>query len=196
MERWMRLCLRLVFWLLLLLPLPLLLTVTFFVVFGLMVDSHYGQIRPRATRAQIAMLDMAVEAFRLDCGRLPGSLDELLGVFREPDCVKSTHRLSSLIDPYGEPFVYWRAADASRFEIRSLGRDRVYGSADDVSSNDWSWPWPRPWYERVDGWRRVSALLPLLLAGAIVYRVVAAFAGAFRIAWRRWHRPPQQRGNS
>lgn len=153
--------------------------------------------RARVAEVQAVRLGADVETFRVDCGRLPDSLDELAGVVREPDCVKSARRLSSLIDPYGEPFVYWRAADGGRFEIRSLGRDHVYGSADDVASDDWTWPWPRPWYVRVDGWRLMSVLLlPLLLAVAIGFRVIKVLVGALRTAWRRWHEPPRRRGNA
>lgn len=93
-----------------------------------------------ASRAGIWKLAMCVEAFQLDCGRLPDQLDELISEVRPEGCAGPWARASDLRDPYGSRFVYRRSADGSSFEVRGIGRDRVYGSADDVTTSDRPWP--------------------------------------------------------
>ncbi|HVH34158.1 MAG TPA: hypothetical protein VM847_08625, partial [Tahibacter sp.] len=68
-------------------------------------------------------------------------------------------KVSDLLDPYGNRFVYWRSGDGRTFEVRGIGRDRVYGSADDVTTSNWTWPWPEPFW-RTRPWNCVIVTLP------------------------------------
>lgn len=151
---------------------------------GLIVNHGcINQGRPfHAVRAAATRLEMVIEVFRLDCGRLPDSLDELSGVVRERNCVKDPVRRSVLVDPFGVPMVYWRSADGSAFEVRSIGRDRVYGSADDVSTSDWEWPWPRPWNWQVIGQRAFALLVLIALAASAAYTVFLGLWALWRLA--------------
>lgn len=180
---------RALFWLLVFWPLVVVLVLAGYVAFDTTLGCNLGPGRYRATRAQAAKLEMSVEAFRLDCGRLPDSLDELLGTASEPDCVKNAARPSHLIDPFGAPFTYWRAADGSRYEVRSRGLDRIDGNADDITADGLVGPLPTSRYQRVDWPRLVGAVLLVLLVAAIAARVFAAFGAGLRLAWRRWHTP-------
>ncbi len=135
-----------------------------------------------SARAAAIRLETVIEVFRLDCGRLPDSLDELSGVVRERNCVKDPVRRSVLVDPFGVPMVYWRAADGSAFEVRSIGRDRVYGSADDVSTSDWEWPWPRPRNWQVIGQRAFALLVLIALAASAAYTVFLGLWALWRLA--------------
>lgn len=154
-----------------------------------------GSVYQRTARSQIRSLERHVQAFRQGCGRLPYDLGELIGVVREPACSTLVRSRFQLIDRLGTPFAYWHSADGTRFHIRALGPDRIYGSADDVVSNDRIWGWPRPWYERLEWWRLISVLLPLLLIVAIGFQPIIVFVGAFRIAWCGWHTPLGSGGN-
>lgn len=143
-----------------------------------------------AARAATTRLEMEIEVFRLDCDRLPDSLDELSGVVRGRNCVKHPVRNSVLVDPFGVSMVYWRSADGSAFEVRSIGRDRVYGSADDVSTSDWERSWPRPWNWQVIGSRAFVLLVLLALVATAVYTAFVGLRGFWRVGRRVLRRGP------
>lgn len=132
-----------------------------------------------ASRAGIWKLAMCVEAFQLDCGRLPDQLDELISEVRPEGCAGPWARASDLRDPYGSRFVYRRSADGSSFEVRGIGRDRVYGSADDVTTSDRPWPWLETFWRRplwdcvivTLPWFSIPLGPPLWLMAAIVRRI-------------------------
>jgi len=113
---------------------------------------------------------MSIEAFQLDCGRLPYALDELLGVVSQGDCAAvEIERLRMLLDPWDNPFAYWRAADGRTFEVRSIGPDRVFASADDAVSRGWSWPWPNPYTRFRPNWQGIIELvLPALIGFVLI----------------------------
>jgi len=128
-----------------LLPLMPMLLMLAVMMGGLRCDFTRG--RERVARAYLVRLEMSVELFRLECGRLPNALDELVGVVNQENCASAAvSQLSQLKDPWGNWFVYWRSPDGRRFEVRAVGRDGVYGSADDVVADDWKWPWPEPYW--------------------------------------------------
>jgi general secretion pathway protein G len=80
-------------------------------------------------RAQIAGLVSAVEAYRLDTGELPGSLDALVRPpARSPRAVPYLQGNQSLLDPWNRPFRYHVNVDGT-FLIESLGRDGQRGGA-------------------------------------------------------------------
>ncbi|WP_386069222.1 type II secretion system protein GspG [Tahibacter sp. UC22_41] len=140
-----------------------------------------------ASEAGAWKLAMSIEAFQLDCGRLPDRLDELTGEARSGTCaVRPWAKASDLRDAYGTRFVYWRSDDGSTFEVRGIGRDRVYGSADDVTTADWTWPWPEPFWRRRP-WNCVIATLPWfsIPLGPPLWLMVAIVRRIHRTARRR-----------
>lgn len=155
----------------------LLVVVVAFWVLDSVGSCRLGPGRYLAARVQAERLAMVVEGFRDDCGRLPDQLDELFGVVRERNCFTTPPRPSQLVDPWGSRFVYWRASDGTAFELRSVGRDRVYGNFDDLASSGWSWPWPQPpwsWEERSQRFGPIAAfVLALLLMAGLAQRFFA-----------------------
>lgn len=149
-------------------------------------DLEHG--RYRAAQVQAERLALVVEGFRNDCGRLPDQLDELFGVVRDRNCFTTPPRFSQLVDPWGSRFVYWRADDGRTFEVRSVGRDRTYGSFDDATSGCWTWPWPQPPWSWAERGRRVAPIvmlvLVLLLLGALTLRLLEFAIRLVRAVWR------------
>lgn len=136
-----------------------------------------------AAIAQAERLETSIEAFQRDCGRLPYALDELVGVVSHDDCRDiATLRLPMLTDPWGNTFSYWRAADGRTFEVRSIGPDRVYANADDVSTSDWEWPWPRPWNWEVIGSRAFVLTVLLALAATVAHIAFVVLRRLWRVA--------------
>ena len=67
--------------------------------------------RGKTAHAHLVRLEMLVEQFRLECGRLPRALDELAGVLDRDECDRVRGpRLSEFKDPWGNWFVYWRSS--------------------------------------------------------------------------------------
>lgn len=133
-----------------------------------------------ANKAGAWKLYMSIEAFQLDCGRLPDRLDELTGEAHSDGCTPLPRsRASDLRDPYGSPYAYWRSDDGRSFEVRGIGRDRVYGSADDVTTSDWTWPWPEPFWRsrswdceiRILSWFSIALVPAVWLMVLLVRRI-------------------------
>jgi hypothetical protein len=135
--------------------------------------------RWRTALADLVRLEMSVERFRLNCGRLPHALDELIGLLDHDECdSRSVAPLSKLKDPWGNCFVYWRSPDGRRFEVRAVGRDGVYGSRDDVVKNGWQWPWPEPyWRSWIPDRRMAEFFLRLALVCVVVGWPLSAVVG-------------------
>ncbi|MCQ4164300.1 hypothetical protein [Tahibacter harae] len=146
-----------------------------FAEFGLRCDTQW-----MGRKAAVLMTAQAVENFRSDCGRLPYSLDELIGPVAVPAVCQGRRYVgeSGLRDGYGY-LHYWKSASDAVFVVRSTGRDRVFGTADDYASDSdepgsWHWPWPDPhkeWLAWLQPFRPVLGflLIPILL-------VIAAFS--------------------
>lgn len=102
------------------------------------VGTQLGAER-NATAAQIKGLDNDIERFRLDCGRYPESLDELL---TKPDD-------ETLADKWHGPYLKSAAADAwqtplgyrhpgqyneQTYDLWSYGQDKQDGTDDDITN--------------------------------------------------------------
>lgn len=117
------------------------------------------------SQALLSRIEMSVAAFELDCGRLPDSVDELLGVVRDAQTCRSRieYRHERLKGPFGDYVYYWKNDASGRFHLRLLGKDRVFGSADDVTID----PEPHVWGGRLieqREQRRAMGLFVLLSA--------------------------------
>lgn len=80
--------------------------------------------------AQMEMLATSLDAFRLDVGRYPEQLDELLNSDKKgwdgPYLPKNVP-----LDPWGNPYVYRFPGQANDFDLISLGADGVDGGEED-----------------------------------------------------------------
>ena len=98
---------------------------------------------PAEVKAQLKVIETAVELYRLDAGSYPRRLEELLTPPKEAKDAKgwSGPYLKSPdgsvpVDPWGNPYqVFWRGKEKERFlGIGSLGPDGKFGTEDDVLS--------------------------------------------------------------
>lgn len=103
-------------------------------------DLHCGY-RPNWPKAHQVKVEMSVEAFELDCGRLPHSVDELYGVVGGARRCSGPWLKPSDYRVYGMTVYYWKNEADDTFQLRLLGRDGVLGSADDVTVD----PEPHVW---------------------------------------------------
>lgn len=118
-----------------------------------------------ASRAQLSRIEMSVAAFELDCGRLPDSVDELLGAVRDNDVCRSRmeYDRNRLRGPYGDYVYYWKNGSGGGFHVRLLGKDRAFGSADDVTLEPEPHIWGGTLIEQREQ-RRAICLFALLTA--------------------------------
>lgn len=135
--------------------------------------------RGKTAHAHLVRLAMLVEQFRLQCGRLPKALDELVGVLDREECDGvRVPRLSEFKDPWGNWFAYWRSSHGSRFEVRAIGKDGIYGTADDVVVDGWKWPWPEPyWRSWIPGRWMAEFFLQLAVVCVVIGWPLSALAG-------------------
>jgi general secretion pathway protein G len=85
--------------------------------------------RGQLARSSAEELVNAVNLFRMDHGKLPGSLDDLLHPPHEDGGARAyVNRRDNFLDPWKRPFAY-RVVEGGRFEISSLGRDGAAGGA-------------------------------------------------------------------
>jgi general secretion pathway protein G len=92
------------------------------------------QANEAAARAGISNIETALDAFEVDCGRFPDSLDALMN----PPQTGTTQRppyLSKLpIDPWGNAFVYrYPGTHGTGYDLYSWGADGREGT-DDITN--------------------------------------------------------------
>lgn len=91
----------------------------------------FGTSQVKTTRAQIAQLSTAVEAFKLDVGRYPTEEEGLAALVTRPDNTPGWQRpylekSTVPVDAWGRPFIYKIDADYG-FRIISYGGDGAPG---------------------------------------------------------------------
>ncbi len=112
-----------------------------------MVFSHVGDAKQSAARAQIELLGLALEAYRLDNDYYPSSAQGLEALrtapqgdpgarnWRGPNLKKTVPT-----DPWGRPYVYKSPGDANPqgYDLLSYGRDgQPGGSGEDADVTSW-----------------------------------------------------------
>jgi general secretion pathway protein G len=110
------------------------------ILVGLVVPrffSHVGRSEVQAARVQIDSLEKALEAFRLDAGRLPNSSEGLAALVDKPSGLNRWRgpylRKGLPKDPWGNAYVYKFPGPKYDFEIISFGKDgQVGGEGDDA----------------------------------------------------------------
>lgn len=88
---------------------------------------RYEKSKEEIARAQLEMLSSAIEAFRLDVGRYPNSLDELLKCddpnWRGPYLAK--RKIPK--DPWGRDYQYKYPGEHGPYDLYSLGPEGQLG---------------------------------------------------------------------
>lgn len=94
--------------------------------------SKVDSSKVKTAQAQMQMLATSLDAYRLDVGRYPDSLDEL----RSSDNARwdGPYLPKSIpMDPWGNPYVYKFPNELKEFDLMSYGSDGKKGGADDAA---------------------------------------------------------------
>jgi general secretion pathway protein G len=113
-----------------------------------MVFRHVGDAKSTAARAQIELLSLALDAYRLDNDRYPTSSQGLAALLVLPtgDPVPRRWRGPYLrkglpMDPWGRPYLYESPGQANpeSYDLKSYGRDGQPGGAEeDADITSWA----------------------------------------------------------
>jgi len=91
------------------------------------IISRYEKSQEEIAKAQIEMLSSAIEAFRLDVGRYPNTLDELINSsepkWRGPYLAKKQIPK----DPWGKDYQYKYPGEHGPYDLYSLGPEGQFG---------------------------------------------------------------------
>jgi len=100
------------------------------------------QARITAARADVAILEGALEAFEVDTGRYPTSEEGLSALIEQPTDTKEWHgpyiKRGLPKDPWGNAYVYKYPGDhnTSGYDLYSYGPNGQQGGDDDI--DNWS----------------------------------------------------------
>ena len=81
----------------------------------------------RLTETQLTTLAGKVDQYRMDVGRLPDSLEQLVTSPGETSWLGPYAKSEELRDPWGNPIEYRRPGQSGPFELVSLGADGQAG---------------------------------------------------------------------
>lgn len=109
-------------------------------IIGLLVGyvgpRYFGQIgksEVNAAKAQIDALEKALDQYRLDTGRYPGSEPGLNALVNKPDNEPKWSgpylRKAVPLDPWGRPYLYKAPGERGDYDIVSLGKDGQPGGS-------------------------------------------------------------------
>jgi general secretion pathway protein G len=104
------------------------------------VFRHVGSAKEAAARSQIEMLGAALDAYRLDNGRYPTTVQGLDALWQEPTAEPRPAnwrgpylRKAVPVDPWNNPYIYLSPGEVSvrGYDLISLGADGVPGGEDE-----------------------------------------------------------------
>ena len=103
------------------------------------IMNNFDDGRYRVGTMQVRSLDMKIQAYVLDVGSAPQSLNDLVSA---PGTSKKWTgpyaKPSDLMDPFGHPFVYKSPGDHGDFDIVFLGKDgQPGGKGIDADYGNW-----------------------------------------------------------
>lgn len=107
------------------------------------VMNYLGGARSDAAEIQIDRLGGILELYQLDTGRLPTTEEGLQALMQAPPGVKGWNgpylkKDNSLIDPWGNPYVYRAPGEHGSYDIVSYGADgQQGGDGDDADITSW-----------------------------------------------------------
>jgi general secretion pathway protein G len=101
---------------------------------ALVAPRFFGQekkAKQRGAKGQIALLESAVDTYRLDVGRYPTTEQGLLSLRERPDGIDKwdgPYLSKELpLDPWGNPYVYESPSEHGEYAIMSYGADGMPG---------------------------------------------------------------------
>ena len=90
-------------------------------------------------RADIAVLEQAIETFRLETLRFPTAAEGLQALVAPPNGRDGGYIRRLPADPWGNPYQYAFPGEKGRFDIYSFGADGVKGGeGNDADIGNWS----------------------------------------------------------
>lgn len=81
----------------------------------------------RLTESQLTILSEKIDSYRLDTGRLPDSLDQLVTAGGQPNWLGPYAKAEELKDPWNNPIEFRRPGSNGPYELVSLGADGAAG---------------------------------------------------------------------
>jgi general secretion pathway protein G len=106
------------------------------------VKDKVQQGRITAARADIVLIEMAIDIFELDCGRLPSTEEGLRALLDQPSAATGWKgpylKRGTPADPWGNLYLYQCPGqhNPSRYDLYSFGPDSLEGTEDDIGN--WS----------------------------------------------------------
>lgn len=107
------------------------------------VTTYLRKAKVQTAKIQVDALSSAVDSFHLDMGRFPSSQEGLRALMKRPADASSwdgpyLKKRDSLIDPWGQPYLYRYPGKNGEFDIYTLGSDqREGGEADARDIGNW-----------------------------------------------------------
>ena len=110
---------------------------------GLVLPNVWGKLggaKFKTAKSQVGLLQQSVDAFALDVGRLPDSLQELVEQPTDADFWSGPYvKRQALKDPWGNDWQYRKPGEHGAFDLLSLGDDNSpggKGTSSDINSWD------------------------------------------------------------
>ena len=106
---------------------------------GPQVLKYLGRAKEDVVKVQVEALRTSLDLFKLDIGRNPTEQEGLNALVQKPAGVDQWNgpyvtKASSLIDPWGRPYVYRPTDQSGNYVLYSLGPDGNRGPPADIAS--------------------------------------------------------------
>lgn len=102
-----------------------------------------AQAKVTAAKTQISQLEVALDAFEIDCGRYPSTVEGLRALVEKPTSDSDGWQQAYLskgvpLDPWGGEYIYRYPGqnNQDQFDLSSYGPDHKLGGDDDITN--WS----------------------------------------------------------
>ncbi len=110
---------------------------------GPRIFGKVGKAKIKAAKAQISLLEAALDEFRLDVGRYPSTEEGLKALIEKPadgENWDGPYLKKKLVpkDPWGRPYKYKCPGDHGEYDLYSYGRDgQPGGEGEDKDITSW-----------------------------------------------------------
>ena len=107
------------------------------------VTKYLRKAKTETAKVQVEALSGAVDSFHLDLGRFPSTAEGLKALLSAPsDATKwdgpYVRKSESLVDPWGQAYLYRIPGQNSEYDVYSLGADaKEGGEGDDKDIGNW-----------------------------------------------------------
>ncbi|MEL6197106.1 MAG: type II secretion system major pseudopilin GspG [Pseudomonadota bacterium] len=103
---------------------------------GTVALNYLSGAKADAARIQMSQLEAGLDLYRLDIGRYPTEAEGLSALVEAPGGLQAwngpyVRKESSLVDPWGNAFIYAEAEGGKTFALTSLGADGREGGEDE-----------------------------------------------------------------